>query len=191
MLLGAIIAYFTASGLVGCDPETSVCAVREFSPPARVACSLRELETGRQCPDPTDVTQILKETVWHYAEGSEADRAYKALVKICQRESRCLKIYGVHETDSHLSGYRGQASLGHLNPQCQHPGSGWATRGPWGLSAASHYSYLPPCYQPEVLDDVWVSADVATRKFLKNCTRKLPVSMKHTRGWCGIRRSKE
>lgn len=108
------------------------------------------------------------------------------LVAVCERESRCQRI-GVHARDAHLSrgGWHGQVALGHLDPTCQPrdagettPGArdGWATRGAWGLSAASHWHYLPPCYHPSILDVPIVSAVVATSK-LKSCR------LAET-GWC-------
>lgn len=100
---------------------------------------------------------------------------------VCYRESRCRAI-GVHEIDRHLSsiGWRGQVSLGHLDPECQPYRDGqWATRGAWGLSAASHWNYLPPCYPPEVLDIPIVSAWIAAQKYIALCddTRA---------GWCRV-----
>ena len=88
----------------------------------------------------------------------------------------------MHEIDRHLSsiGWRGQVSLGHLDPECQPYRDGqWATRGAWGLSAASHWNYLPPCYPPEVLDIPIVSAWIAAQKYIALCddTRA---------GWCRV-----
>lgn len=106
-----------------------------------------------------------------------------ALIKICERESRCTSI-GVHEIDAHLSprGYWGQVKLGHLDRSCQpYVRGGWATRGPWGLSAASHWRYLPRCYSPEVLDLTLVSAVVAARRYLRHCDGR------RARGWCARR----
>jgi hypothetical protein len=94
------------------------------------------------------------------------------LLQICHRESRCKPTVGVHAIDHHLSsrGYRGQVALGHLRPWCQPYQEGaWATRGAWGLSAASHWEYLPPCYPPWVLDIALVSALVAARKYSRRC----------------------
>jgi hypothetical protein len=103
---------------------------------------------------------------------------------ICFRESRCRAI-GVHEIDEHLSsiGWHGQVKLGHLDPECQPYRDGqWATRGAFGLSAASHWKYLPPCYPPEALDIPIVSAWIAARKYAKSC--------RDTRaGWCRVPRS--
>ena len=104
------------------------------------------------------------------------------LLKICTRESRCQPI-GVHEGDSHLSwrGYHGQVRLGHLDPSCQpYVPRGWATRGAWGLSAASHWQFLPACYQPQALDLPLVSAWVAAQRWLAWCDRP-----GRRRGWCG------
>jgi hypothetical protein len=101
------------------------------------------------------------------------------LIKICKRESRCNSI-SIHERDAWLSraSWRGQVKLGHLDAQCQPYRPGWATRGPWGLSAASHWQYLPACYQPEWLDLTLVSALVAARKWLRRCDGQ------RTRRWC-------
>ena len=98
------------------------------------------------------------------------------LEAICHRESRCTTIR-VHEIDAHLGrrGWRSQTRLGHLDPECQpytdRAGTplGWATRGPMGLSAASHWEYLPACYQPQILDVPLVSALVAARKWEARC----------------------
>jgi len=93
------------------------------------------------------------------------------LVRICRRESRCRPI-GVHDIDAHLSarGWWGQRRLGHIDPSCQPYGrGGWGTRGAWGLSAASHWHYLPRCYRPEILDYPLVSALVAARKYAAEC----------------------
>lgn len=109
---------------------------------------------------------------------------YRPLSRICARESRCQPI-GVHEVDSHGSrrGWRSQVRLGHLDPDCQpyEPGA-WATRGAWGLSAASHWAYLPACYQPAALDLSLVSAWVAARVYLARCSGH---RRGHRPGWCG------
>lgn len=111
-----------------------------------------------------------------------------ALVRICMRESRCTPV-GEHEIDAHLakSGYRGQVALGHLDPRCQPWEEGvWGTVGPWGLSAASHWAYLPDCYSPRDLQKVEVSAIVAARKYVERC---LPPARGDERpGWCGPQR---
>lgn len=98
--------------------------------------------------------------------------ALEPLLAICHRESRCRGDVGIHAIDEHLSsrGYRSQVRLGHLRPWCQpYQSSAWATRGSWGLSAASHWEYLPPCYPPWVLDIPIVSAVVAARKYRRRC----------------------
>ena len=103
------------------------------------------------------------------------------LQSICYRESRCTAIR-VHEIDRHLSdrGWHGQVALGHLNPKCQPYEKGqWATRGAFGLSAASHWNYLPPCYPPEVLDVPIVSAVIAARKYVDRCQA-------NHKGWCSV-----
>jgi hypothetical protein len=102
------------------------------------------------------------------------------LVRVCRRESRCQRI-GVHPTDEHLDGYGGQIRLGHLDPSCQAHGGRpyrWTTRGPWGLSAASHWHRLPRCYQPEWLDLPIVSAMVAAGKYRDRCMTR------RTHPWC-------
>jgi hypothetical protein len=107
-----------------------------------------------------------------------------ALVGICWRESRCSPV-AVHEGDAHLSrrGWRSQVRLGHLDPTCQPYARGqWATRGAWGLSAASHWSYLPACYQPAALDDLLTSARVAARKYIARCR------VKKRSSWCESKR---
>ena len=102
------------------------------------------------------------------------------LIGICQRESRCAAV-SVHERDAHLSrrGWRGQVRLGHLDPECQpYKARAWATRGPWGLSAASHWEYLPRCYSPAILDVPLVSALIAARKWIRHCDGR------RSRAWC-------
>jgi hypothetical protein len=102
------------------------------------------------------------------------------LVAVCWRESRCQRI-GVHHIDAHRDGWGGQVRLGHLRAVCQPRGSRarWTTRGPWGLSAAAHWPYMPACYQPEVLDVPLASAVIAGRKMVRECYRRGP------RGsWC-------
>lgn len=95
-----------------------------------------------------------------------------ALVRVCERESRCQRI-GVHARDAHLSrvSWGGQVQLGHLDAECQPYGQGrrWATRGAFGLNAADHWQRLPPCYWPEVLDVPLVSALVSAGKYLDRC----------------------
>jgi len=107
------------------------------------------------------------------------------LVAICHRESRCTP-YRVHERDSWLSRreYLGQVKLGHLDPGCQEyrPGE-WATRGAWGLSAASHWKYMPSCYDPSWFDVPLVSAYVALKKYNSKCKGKGLKS-----GWCRVPR---
>ena len=94
------------------------------------------------------------------------------LERICWRESRCQADVGIHVRDSYLSrgAWLGQVRLGHLDPECQPYSDGmWATRGPHGLSAAAHWQYLPACYQPAWMDNVWVSSWVAARKHARKC----------------------
>lgn len=109
-----------------------------------------------------------------------------ALEAVCRRESRCKRI-GVHEIDARpdASSYAGQVRLGHLDEQCQPRGDWrrWGTRGIFGLNAADHWEYLPPCYEPEVLDLPVVSAMIAARKYLRRCDGK------RTRRWCPRRDS--
>lgn len=112
-----------------------------------------------------------------------------ALVAICDRESDCKNI-GAHEIDAHLSGHgwRSQTRMGHLNKECQpYVRGGWATRGAFGLSAASHWEYLPECYSPDVLDSPLVSARVSAEKYLKRCDRK--TGKKKDNSWCPTRRA--
>jgi len=107
------------------------------------------------------------------------------LTAICMRESKCRTI-GVHKTDAHLDGWGGQVKLGHLDPSCQPHGGKpyqWTTRGPWGLSAASHWQYLPRCYKPSILDNNLISAYVSLRKYHDKCGRR-------NRGWCYVRKPK-
>lgn len=101
---------------------------------------------------------------WHGVP--EAD-----LMRVCMRESRCSRI-GVHDSDASLDGWGGQVRLGHLRPWCQPHGGApyrWTTRGPWGLSAASHWHYMPACYQPDWFDVPIVSAMVAAAKYRREC----------------------
>lgn len=117
---------------------------------------------------------------------------------ICHRESRCTKV-GVHERDAHLGvGWYGQVRLherakakgktrpGHIDPTCQpyEPGM-WATHGIVGLAAGSHWKYLPECYEPEVLDNVFVSAVTAIEKYERTCW-----AQKSNKGWCHLRSKK-
>ena len=93
------------------------------------------------------------------------------LLAICRRESRCQRV-GAHETDRDLDGYGGQVRLGHLDATCQRHGGRpyrWTTRGAWGLSAASHWQYMPRCYQPEWFDVPLVSAFVAAARYRDRC----------------------
>lgn len=108
-----------------------------------------------------------------------------ALVRVCERETSdgtvCRRV-GVHQRDAWVSAssWGGQVQLGHLDPRCQPRGEGrrWATRGVAGLNAAAHWPYLPPCYQPEMLDVPIVSMLVAARKYLRRCDGE------RTRRWC-------
>lgn len=102
------------------------------------------------------------------------------LRKICWRESRCT-ARGVDPADAHLSGWGGQVRLGHLRPWCQPwKRRTWTTRGFMGLSAASNWEYLPPCYPPEILDISFVSAIVAALKYPDSCEQRC----KRPRPWC-------
>ena len=103
------------------------------------------------------------------------------LISICHRESRC-HVIGEHKIDKHLSGreWHGQIKLKHLDKRCQKKkAGGWATHGPWGLSDASHWEYVPKCYQPYVFDIVFVSAIVAAKKYIRICW-----SVNKKGGWC-------
>lgn len=144
--------------------------------PARLLC---EQETSASACDAADPLTVAKWTSIAYGIPS----LETVLVRICMRESRCEAI-SVHEGDRRLAfggGWYGQVRLGHLDPACQPLEAGpWSTRGAWGLSAASHWHYLPACYQPSVLDDPWVSADVAARKVALECD-----GGRKRGGWCG------
>lgn len=95
---------------------------------------------------------------------------YDDLIEICERESNCTPIT-VHEVDAHRSsvGWRGQVRLGHLDPSCQPYRPGWATRGAFGLSAASAWEYMWECYSPEDLDLPLTSATVAVKRLISRC----------------------
>lgn len=107
------------------------------------------------------------------------------LVRICKRESPghdCRERVGVHARDAWVSDseWKSQVRLGHLNPICQpYRERVWATHGNWGLSAASHWQFLPPCYPPEILDVPIVSAYAAAQKFLAVCRPT------YRSRWCG------
>lgn len=108
------------------------------------------------------------------------------LIAICDRESKC-QHQKTHARDAHLTNkeWFGQVRLNHLNKECQKrkaPG-GWATHGSWGLSAGAHHEYMPDCYQPKVFDNVYISALVAARKYIRTCW----APRKRT-GWCKIRK---
>ena len=87
---------------------------------------------------------------------------------------------GVHAGDidnDPSDGWGGQVYWGHLRKWCQpYRPDQWATRGAWGLSAASNWYYLPACYPPEVLDIPIVAAWVAAKKYRRECPQR--------RGWC-------
>lgn len=102
-----------------------------------------------------------------------------ALARVCRRESRCTAI-GIHERDAWSSSqqWHGQLRLGHLDDRCQSRAQGWATRGAFGLSAASMWPFLPRCYDPAILDLPIVSALVAGQLYLDRCDRR-----ERTR-WC-------
>ena len=104
------------------------------------------------------------------------------LIKVCERETGC-RPFGVHPRDAHRSrlGWRGQVALGHLDPACQPylPGQ-WATRGAFGVSAASAWPDLPACYHPAILDVTLVSAVVALRRWQRVCEDPA-----RRDGWCG------
>ena len=121
-------------------------------------------------------TQAAHVAAWVY------DVPATELVRICERESRCQRV-SIHLTDAHLDGWGGQVRLGHLRAWCQPHGGrpyNWTTRGAWGLSAASHWAYLPPCYPAWALDVPVVSASVAARKYRRECLTR-------STSWCGRR----
>ena len=132
-----------------------------------------------------DVVAAARYAADHVPDLTDAEReeVRAALVAICHRESRCLPV-GPHEGDLHLAeggGWYGQVRLGHLDPSCQRVQDGpWSTRGAWGLSASSHWEYLPRCYKPGWLDLPRVSAWVAAQKYVRRCLHK-----PRRPGWCG------
>lgn len=95
-----------------------------------------------------------------------------ALVRVCERESRCERV-GIHERDAWLShrSWGGQVQLGHLDARCQPrgPGRRWATRGAWGMNAADAWPYMPACYEPESLDVPIVGTFAAGGFYLARC----------------------
>lgn len=106
------------------------------------------------------------------------------LIAICHRESRCTLVK-THKIDAHLSNkeWYGQVSWKHLDPKCQKRKAkgGWATHGPWGLSAGAHWRHVPPCYQPEVFDNPYVSGLIAGRKYIRGCW-----GQNKKKGWCRV-----
>lgn len=122
------------------------------------------------------------------------------LIDICMRESRCQEIQ-THEIDAHISDneWYGQTNIGsryrkkgienkHLDKRCQKrkAAGGWATHGSWGMSAGTHWPYMPPCYQPEDLDDLYTAALLAARKYERVCWE---TNTKHTKhGWCKVKK---
>lgn len=128
---------------------------------------------------------LLSPTIATHVVGAALDRQdlVDDVLAICHRESRCEPV-GVHERDAHLGvGWYGQVRIGHLDPDCQpYRARQWATRGAWGLSAASHWPYLPRCYAPEALDNPWTSAVVAFQKYERECLTK----RRKRRGWCAV-----
>lgn len=106
------------------------------------------------------------------------------LISICNRESRCTEIKH-HKIDAHLSNkeWHGQVRWNHIDPDCQprKASGGWATHGPWGLSAGAHWNWVPACYSPEAFDNTYVSGFVAARKYIKNCWWK-----NNIKGWCRV-----
>ncbi len=109
-----------------------------------------------------------------------------ALVKICERETGC-RPWAEHDGDlssATRETYDVQVDLGRIDPACQpwHPRR-WGTGSPWGLSAVSHWAYMPPCFQPDELHDTRASAVVAARKYVTRC---MP-GAKTRSGWCGPR----
>lgn len=106
------------------------------------------------------------------------------LIAICHRESRCTLVE-THKIDEHISNreWYGQVKLGHLDPGCQSrtEEGGWATHGPWGLSAGAHWRWVPPCYQPNSFNNPYVSGLIATRKYIRICWMK-----NKKKGWCKV-----
>lgn len=123
----------------------------------------------------------------HITGQPKPDAAGHRLAAICHRESRCTAM-GVHVLGAYVSEpeYHGQVRLGHLDPTCQGntPVGRWGPRGAWGLSAASHWRYLPACYQPEILDQTLVSAIVAARKWKARCVDAAGYLLPDRPPWC-------
>lgn len=123
------------------------------------------------------------------------------LVDICMRESRCTKVEA-HEIDAHISDneWYGQTKIGrrfrkkgvedrHLDSRCQKRNAegGWATHGPWGTSAGTHWPYMPPCYQPSDIDEVYNAALLAARKYERECWG---TNTRHSiQGWCRVKKT--
>ena len=113
----------------------------------------------------------------------------EGLERICQRESKCKSHpiistnIGIHVRDAASSRrvWRKMVKRGALDPDCQpYEDGAWATRGPWGLMAALHARWMPPCYQPEEFDSALVSARVAVGKYLEQCEPQ----PRPRKGWC-------
>lgn len=108
------------------------------------------------------------------------------LTDICHRESRCTPVTA-HAIDRHISSreWFGQVHWKHLDPECQKRKAegGWATHGIAGLSAGAHWKYVPPCYQPSVFDNIFVSSLVAARKYVRTCWMQ---NKRH--GWCHVKK---
>ncbi len=111
-----------------------------------------------------------------------------ALERVCERESRCERI-GVHGVDKQWSRpawlfqtrrrHRGRRGYIGLRAWCQtYDGGGWGTRGAFGLNAAAHWQFMPPCYQAWWFDVPIVSALVSAAKWRAVCAPP-------RKGWCG------
>jgi hypothetical protein len=113
----------------------------------------------------------------------------EGLERICQRESLCKThpvksaTVGIHVRDAASSrrAWTKMVRRGALDPSCQpYEDGAWATRGPWGLMAALHARWMPPCYQAAEFDSALVSARVAVGKYLEQCEPQ----PRPRRGWC-------
>jgi hypothetical protein len=106
------------------------------------------------------------------------------LIAICDRESRCTLI-GAHKIDAHISNkeWFSQVKLEHIDPSCQERKAkgGWATHGPWGLSAGAHWKHVPPCYKPKNFDNPYISGLIAGRKYIRKCW-----GLDQRSGWCHV-----
>lgn len=86
-------------------------------------------------------------------------------------------LTGLHRGDAELSEKAWRNNRAQLVPGCpghDDPLAGWSTRGPHGLMAATHWSYLPAwlqCSPPWIFNLSLVSAYVAAKKARRWCGR--------------------